>query len=343
MWKTLGNGAQPHKKDTTISLSVCSACRCISTKWVMMDLSSSNAMGAVAAQPSSATLLGINLCFVSNIHVCAQQSVLLKETAASDMAKFDDSKSRPRPASIACGFGHLNMAHARGRLTYTISKHYNTCVSLPSWSYHGRVSFSSPPSLWLQSSRPSSCLISYTPACAHHATAAPSDGDEHIQGHRSVNPQSWCWHLRCQSQRHLHLLRHSASSDQNLQEEPSASAILLADWMKFLSMRVSCLLLAVLFCLLISLCHFVQLSELRVDLLLVVVQVLRFCAPFRQSGVASFFNFFFTTGSSGCDAVSVLCLLAPPPVLPCGSFLRGSPQAPTPLLVMRHFVIIGSR
>ena len=39
-------------------------------------------------------------------------------------------------------------------------------------------------------------------------------------------------------------------------------------------------------------CHFVLLSEFLVDLLLVVVQVLRFCAPFRQSGVASFIDFF---------------------------------------------------
>ena len=46
------------------------------------------------------------------------------------------------------------------------------------------------------------------------------------------------------------------------------------------------LLFAVLFC------HFVQLSEILVDLLLVVVQVLRLCAPFRQSGFASFVDFF---------------------------------------------------
>ena len=45
------------------------------------------------------------------------------------------------------------------------------------------------------------------------------------------------------------------------------------------------LLLAMLFCL------FVLLSEILVDLLLVVVQVLRLCAPFRQSGVASFVDF----------------------------------------------------
>ena len=46
-----------------------------------------------------------------------------------------------------------------------------------------------------------------------------------------------------------------------------------------------CLLLAMLFCL------FVPLSEILVDLL-VVVQVLRLCAPFRQCGVASFADFF---------------------------------------------------
>ena len=56
----------------------------------------------------------------------------------------------------------------------------------------------------------------------------------------------------------------------------------------------SSLLLAVLFCVLLFCghCHFVQLSELLIDLLLVVVQVLRFCALFRQSGFASFVNFF---------------------------------------------------
>ena len=105
----------------------------------------------------------------------------------------------------------------------------------------------------------------------------------------------------------------------------------------------SCQLLAVLFlpavgCALlpaVGFCHFVQLSEILVDLLLVVVQVLRLCAPCRLSGFASFVDFFFTTGSSGCGSVSVLCLLAsPPPALLCGgSLLRGSPQAPpTPQL-----------
>ena len=53
------------------------------------------------------------------------------------------------------------------------------------------------------------------------------------------------------------------------------------------------LLLAVLCCLQLAMlfCHFVQLSEILVDLLLVVDQVLRLCAPFRQSGVASFVDF----------------------------------------------------
>ena len=108
---------------------------------------------------------------------------------------------------------------------------------------------------------------------------------------------------------------------------------------------VFCLLLSVLFCLLLAMlfCHFVPLSEILVDLPLVVVQVLCICAPFRQYGFASFVDFFFITGSSGCDIVSVLCPLASP--LLCGSLmLRGSPRAPpTPLLSLRHFVIIGSR
>ena len=55
-----------------------------------------------------------------------------------------------------------------------------------------------------------------------------------------------------------------------------------------------CLLLAMLFCLLLAMlfCLFVPLSEVLVDLLLVVVEVLRLCAPFRQSGFASFVDFF---------------------------------------------------
>ena len=61
---------------------------------------------------------------------------------------------------------------------------------------------------------------------------------------------------------------------------------------------------------------------------LVVVQVLRLCAPFRQCGVASFADFFSPLTSSRCDGVSVLSLLASlPPALPCGSLLlRESPS-----------------
>ena len=89
-----------------------------------------------------------------------------------------------------------------------------------------------------------------------------------------------------------------------------------------------------------------SLSEILVDLLPVVVQVLRLCAPFRQSGFASFIDFF-----------SSLALLAVMLSLFsvfwrrllqhnfCGCLLhRSSPQAPpTPLLSLRHFVINGSR
>ena len=99
------------------------------------------------------------------------------------------------------------------------------------------------------------------------------------------------------------------------------------------------LLLAMLFC------HFVHVSEILLDILLVVVQVVRLCAPFRQSGFASFVDF-VSSLASGCGAVSVLCLLAsPPPALLCGSLLlRSSPLAPlTPLLDMRHLMVIGSR
>ena len=53
-----------------------------------------------------------------------------------------------------------------------------------------------------------------------------------------------------------------------------------------------CLQLCVLFVVLRRLCRFLYLSELLVDPLLVVVQVLRLCAPFRQSGVASLVDLF---------------------------------------------------
>ena len=63
----------------------------------------------------------------------------------------------------------------------------------------------------------------------------------------------------------------------------------------------------------------VQLSETLVDLLLVVVQDLRLCAPFRQSASASFVDFFSTLALLAV-VLSVLCLLAsPPPALLCGN------------------------
>ena len=96
-----------------------------------------------------------------------------------------------------------------------------------------------------------------------------------------------------------------------------------------------CLLLAMLFC------HFVP-----VDLLVVVVQVLRLRAPFRQSGVASFVDFSSSLALLAVMLSLFFCLLASlPPTLPCGSLLlQGSPHAPpTPQLDLRHFVIIGSR
>ena len=49
--------------------------------------------------------------------------------------------------------------------------------------------------------------------------------------------------------------------------------------------------------------------------------------------------------TSACGSVSVLCLASPPPALLCGSLLlRSSPHAaPTPLLSIAPFVIVGSR
>ena len=69
-------------------------------------------------------------------------------------------------------------------------------------------------------------------------------------------------------------------------------------------------------------CHFVPLSEILVDLLLVVVvvQVLRLCAPFRQSGFASFIDFF-----------SSLALLAATPSLFCVFWRR---------LLQQYFVVV---
>ena len=73
-----------------------------------------------------------------------------------------------------------------------------------------------------------------------------------------------------------------------------SSRLLLAVLFCLLLAVLFCLLLAVLFSLLLAMhfCHFVPLSEILVDLLLVSVQVLRLCAPFRQSGFAFFVDFF---------------------------------------------------
>ena len=96
------------------------------------------------------------------------------------------------------------------------------------------------------------------------------------------------------------------------------------------------LLLAVLFCI------FCPLSEILVDLLLVVIQVLRLCVPFRQSGFASFVDIF----SPLALLAVVLSVLSSGVASSSNSFslLRSSPLAPpTPLLGLRHFVTIGSR
>ena len=82
-------------------------------------------------------------------------------------------------------------------------------------------------------------------------------------------------------------------------------------------------------------CHFVPLSEILVDRLLVVVQVLRLCAPFRQSGFASFTDFF-----------SSLALL--PVMLSLFSVFYCSKvrlkHLPTPLLGLRdHLFAVGAR
>ena len=100
------------------------------------------------------------------------------------------------------------------------------------------------------------------------------------------------------------------------------------------------LLLAMFFC------HFVQLSEILVDLLLVVVQILRLCAPFRQSGFASFVDFFSSLALLAVilSLFSVFWRRLLQHYFVMVLLLRGSPQAPpTPLLSLRHFVIIGSR
>ena len=87
----------------------------------------------------------------------------------------------------------------------------------------------------------------------------------------------------------------------------------------------SLLLLAVLFC------HFVQLSEILVELLLVVVQILHLCAPSRQSGFASFVDFF--SPLTFWAVVLSLCSVFWRRHLQHSTVIRGSPQAPpTPLL-----------
>ena len=76
----------------------------------------------------------------------------------------------------------------------------------------------------------------------------------------------------------------------------SVLLILTCCWVCSSRLRLAvffCLLLGILFCLLLGMffCHLVQQSEILADLPLVVVQVLRLCAPFRQSGFASVVDF----------------------------------------------------
>ena len=106
----------------------------------------------------------------------------------------------------------------------------------------------------------------------------------------------------------------------------------------------SACLLAMLCCLLLA-----MLSEILVDLLLVVVvQVLRHRAPFRQSGFASFVDFFFITGSSGCDACCLCSLSSGVASSSTTLWLFTAPKFALKHLQrhysrLRHFVIIGSR
>ena len=95
-----------------------------------------------------------------------------------------------------------------------------------------------------------------------------------------------------------------------------------------------CLLLAMIFC------HFVPLSQILVDLL-VVVQVLRLCAPVRQSGYASFVDFF--------ESLALLAVMMSLFSVFWRRFLQlhlvvvyCSEVRLMPLLSLRHFVIIGS-
>ena len=101
-----------------------------------------------------------------------------------------------------------------------------------------------------------------------------------------------------------------------------------------------------LFCVLTRLCHFVQLSEILVDLLLVFVQVLRLSASFRQSGVASFVDF-FSSLSLLVVMLSLFSVFWRPllqhyvVVVYCSDVRLRHLQHHNSAL--RHFVIIGSR
>ena len=91
---------------------------------------------------------------------------------------------------------------------------------------------------------------------------------------------------------------------------------------------------------------FVQLSEILVDLLLVVVQILRLCAPFRQSGGASLVDFFSPLAlwlwfclcslSSGVASSRHYCV-----VVYCSEV--GLSHLQRHYSALRRFVIIGSR
>ena len=106
------------------------------------------------------------------------------------------------------------------------------------------------------------------------------------------------------------------------------------------------LLLAMLFRSLTRLCRFDQLSEIFLDLLLVVVQVLRLCAPSRQSAFASFVVFFspLTLPSVVLSLFSVFwrhLLQNYIVVVDCSKVRLKHLQCH--YSAFRHFVIIGSR
>ena len=84
-------------------------------------------------------------------------------------------------------------------------------------------------------------------------------------------------------------------------------------------------------------------SKILVDLLFVVVQSCRLCS-LSAIWLCLFRWLFYITGSSGCDAVSVLSLLASARTLLCCSLLhQGSPQtSPTPQVSATSWSI-GSR